>query len=35
MYPVVVVEVKGIMYMYGALLDTGTGSFYASATLIE
>jgi len=32
-YPVVVVEVEGIMCR--ALLDTGAGSSYASATLIE
>ena len=32
-YPVVVVEVEGIVCR--ALLDTGAGSSYASATLIE
>ncbi len=32
-YPVVVVKVEGIMCR--ALLDTGAGSSYASATLIE
>lgn len=33
MYPIVVVEVEGIMCR--ALLDTGAESSYASATLIE
>ena len=33
MYPIVVVEVEGITCR--ALLDTGAGSSYASATLIE